>query len=87
MDSYAKNGMFPNGMLDNENWESNEKIRCHYRPRSILPLLLFSLWTYLCLPQIFNLLKCLMGTGPMTLAAGFVIFGLSMYLYVIELIP
>lgn len=78
--AYEENGVFPTKTGDNG--ESDKLIRCHYRPRSSMPAILFALWSCFCLPLIFNSLKWFLGSGLMSLAAGLLIFGMSMNMFV-----
>lgn len=78
MDSYEKYGTFPISMLSGtEGGSINESIRCHHRPRSIFPLLCFSIWTYFSLPLMYSTTKWLLGDGVTSIIAGLFIFGIS----------
>ena len=78
MNFYEKNGVFPTSLSTEDGQNFTGPLRCHYRPRSIVPMLMFSLWASFCLPLIFNSLKGLLGTGMMSLLAGIFIFGIGM---------
>ncbi|XP_059351015.1 1-acyl-sn-glycerol-3-phosphate acyltransferase gamma-like [Daphnia carinata] len=77
MDTYEKNGVFPTTLAAEDAKYFNGPIRCHYRPRSILPFLLFCLWSSFCLPFMFHSVKWLLGTGFTSLMAVVFIFAIS----------
>ncbi|EFX76870.1 1-acyl-sn-glycerol-3-phosphate acyltransferase gamma-like [Daphnia pulex] len=77
MDAYEKNGVFPTSLAEEDSKYFKGPIRCHYRPRSALPFLLFCLWTSFCLPLMFNSVKCLLGTGFSSLLAIVFIIGIT----------
>lgn len=77
MDAYEKNGVFPTALAAEDAKYFNGPIRCHYRPRSALPFLLFCLWSSFCLPFMFNSVKWFLGTGFTSLMAVVFIFAIS----------
>lgn len=77
MEEYEQNGVFPTSLTENDGNYFNGPIRCHYRPRSFWPFLLFCLWTCVCLPVLFNGLKWILGTGVISLLAGICILGIG----------
>lgn len=83
MDSYNERGAFPTsietralGGNDNEN-----PVRCHYRPRSFMPVVLYLIWAYLTLPLLFSTVQTVFGTGLMSLVGIVAVIALSMFFF------
>lgn len=77
MEAYKEDGMFPASPPAGSEKYFKGPIRCHYKPRSVAPSLVYAAWVYFTWPLIFNTLKVAFGTGLMGLTVGLAIFGIS----------
>lgn len=76
MDSYNENGVFPSSLTSLTSAGSKyfkSPIRCHYRPRSFIPMVLYLVWTYCAIPLVIAGLKSVFGTGIMSIVAGLLV--------------
>jgi len=76
MDAYNGSGVFPN-TFPGESKYFKGPIRTHHRPRSFLPIVFYTIWTYFTIPLVLEVLKSVFGTGFMGIAAGFLILGIT----------
>lgn len=73
MDLYNEKGVFPTS----SDMKTNP-VRCHYRPRSFMPLVIYLIWAYLTLPLLFSTILSAFGTGVMSFLGGTAVIVLSM---------
>jgi hypothetical protein len=83
MDAYNENGVFPSS-LPSKYFEG--PIRCHYRPRSFIPMVIYLVWTYFTIPLVTAGLKSIFGTGIMGIFGGLLVLGISKLLSVSPLL-
>jgi len=81
MDDYNENGVFPSSLTSAESKYFKSPIRCHYRPRSFIPMVLYLVWTYCAIPLVIAGLKSVFGTGIMSIFAGLLVLVLSKLLF------
>lgn len=77
MDAYNEIGTFPTNLPSSECKYFKGPIRMHYRPRSFIPVICYSAWTYFTIPFVINVLNSVFGTGLMGISAGLLILGIS----------
>ena len=85
MDSYNENGVFPSSLTSLTSAGSKyfkSPIRCHYRPRSFIPMVLYLVWTYCAIPLVIAGLKSVFGTGIMSIVAGLLVLVISKLLFI-----
>lgn len=78
MDSYNETGAF-NTSIKTENRDTDAKnpVRCHYKPRSFVPFVLYLIWAYFTLPFLFSSMQTIFGTGAMSLLGNAAVIVLS----------